>query len=166
VLNLVTTIQNTPSRRAHPDQQPSTPSDPKEMRGAALILPIRLLSHNIRYATTSPFKGEELWTVRAPRILNELRYNTLYTPESFICLQEVLNNQIVDIDNGLNANDKWSYIGVGRDDGKRAGEYSPIFYRPDVWKLLSNETKWLSETPDVPSKGWVGEVRSILQERC
>jgi endonuclease/exonuclease/phosphatase family metal-dependent hydrolase len=49
---------------------------------------------------------------------------------------------------------EWAYIGVGRDDGKKAGEYSPIFYRPSVWHLKRWETRWLSETPSVPSKGW------------
>jgi len=126
---------------------------------AFLQLPIRLLTHNIRYATTSPFKGEELWAVRAPRLLNELRYNTLYNPESFICLQEVLDNQLGDILNGMNSNstlqqDRWGYIGVGREDGKTSGEYSPILYQPAVWKLEKFETIWLSETPTVPSKGW------------
>jgi endonuclease/exonuclease/phosphatase family metal-dependent hydrolase len=126
---------------------------------AFIELPIRILTHNIRYATTSPFKGEELWPVRAPRLLNELRYNTLYNPEAFICLQEVLHNQLTDIMSSLNNNatesyDEWAYIGVGRDDGKTAGEYSPIIYRPAVWKLEEFQTVWLSETPDRPSKGW------------
>jgi endonuclease/exonuclease/phosphatase family metal-dependent hydrolase len=125
---------------------------------AFVTLPIRLLSHNIRYATTSPFKGEELWTVRAPRLINELRYNTLHNSEAFICLQEVLHNQLVDILDNLNGDalqqDQWAYIGVGRDDGKTLGEYSPILYRPAIWRLERFESLWLSETPDRPSKGW------------
>lgn len=43
---------------------------------------------------------------------------------------------------------------MGRDDGKQAGEYSPIFYRPAIWELKSWETRWLSKTPKVPGKGW------------
>jgi endonuclease/exonuclease/phosphatase family metal-dependent hydrolase len=97
--------------------------------------------------------------VRAPRLLNELRYNTLYNLESFICLQEVLHHQLVDIMHGMNTNsanqeDEWAYIGVGRDDGKTLGEYSPILYRPAVWNLNLALTVWLSETPNIPSKGW------------
>lgn len=65
-------------------------------------LPIRILTHNIRYATTSPFPGEELWKVRAPHEIAALRFHTLYNPSSFICLQEVLSNQLSDILNGLN----------------------------------------------------------------
>jgi len=122
-------------------------------------LPIRLISHNIRYATTSPFKGEKPWPNRLPLLLAELRYTTLYNSESFICLQEVLHSQLVDVMSGLNKNTssedaEWAYIGVGRDDGKEKGEYSPIIYRPAIWKLESWETVWLSETPEKPGKGW------------
>ncbi|RJE21755.1 hypothetical protein PHISCL_05903 [Aspergillus sclerotialis] len=123
-------------------------------------LPLRILTHNIRYATSSPFKGERPWEDRRQLLLNELLYNTR-NQDSFICLQEVLHNQLIDILSGLNNNegkpnsqDQWEYIGVGRDDGREAGEYSPIFYRPATWKLQHWETVWLSETPDVPSKSW------------
>lgn len=128
-------------------------------------LPIRLLTHNIRYATRSPFKGEETWAVRAPRLINELRFHTLYNPESFICLQEVLHTQLHDILSSLNNNGtsgEWDYYGVGREDGEKAGEYSPILYRPSVWKLLRSETIWLSETPERPSKGWDASSTRIL----
>jgi hypothetical protein len=54
---------------------------------------------------------------------------------------------------GLNkTNDEWAYIGVGRDDGKEKGEYSPIIYRSRVWRVESWRTVWLSETPDRPGK--------------
>jgi len=42
-----------------------------------------------------------------------------------------------------------------RDDGKRRGEASPVFYRKDRFTCLKKGTFWLSETPDVPGrKGW------------
>lgn len=123
-------------------------------------LPIRLLTHNIRYATTSPFTGEKPWADRRPLILNEFKYNTLYNPESFICLQEVLNNQVVDIMSGLGS--EWSYIGVGRDDGKTKGEYSPIIFRKAVWEVESWKTVWLNEDGSVGKKGWdAGSVRIV-----
>ncbi|EAS28238.2 endonuclease/exonuclease/phosphatase [Coccidioides immitis RS] len=118
-------------------------------------LSIRILTHNIRYATSRPFKGEKPWPERKHLVLNELIFHTRHNAESFICLQEVLHVQLEDVLSGLNSHgDAWAYIGVGRDDGKQAGEYSPIFYRPDIWKLETWETVWLSETPEVPSKGW------------
>lgn len=48
----------------------------------------------------------------------------------------------------------YDYIGVGRDDGKEKGEYAAIFYRTDKFEVLEKGNFWLSETPDVPSKGW------------
>jgi endonuclease/exonuclease/phosphatase family metal-dependent hydrolase len=56
----------------------------------------------------------------------------------------------------------WKHIGVGRDDGKRKGEYSPIIYPVQLFKLLHQETIWLSPTPDKPSKGWdAGSIRLL-----
>lgn len=124
---------------------------------STLSFPFRILTHNIRYATSSPFKGERPWADRKQLLLNEFQYNTRFISDSFICLQEVLHNQLVDILTGLNPDPgslEWAFIGVGRDDGKQAGEYAPIFYRPSVWDLQSWETVWLSETPSVPSKSW------------
>ncbi len=45
--------------------------------------------------------------------------------------------------------------GVHREDGKRKGEASPVFYRKDRFDAVKSGTFWLSETPDVPgSKSW------------
>ncbi len=135
-------------------------------------VPVRVLTQNIRYATESPFKGEEPWAIRRPRLINELRYSTLYNPEAFVCLQEVLHSQLIDIDLGLNRSNgpahprptvsEWAYIGVGRDDGQEAGEYSPIFYQPSKWELEMFRTVWLSKTPEVPSKSWDAASIRIL----
>ncbi len=49
---------------------------------------------------------------------------------------------------------EYAYAGVGRDDGKDEGEFSPVFYRKDKFELIDSGTFWLSETPEVPSKSW------------
>lgn len=135
---------------------------------------LRIISHNIRYATSSPFKGEKLWPDRKPLILSELLQQTRFidgdtaSAGSFICLQEVLHDQLQDVVNGLNGSSgnnedaKWQYIGIGRQDGKRKGEYSPILYPTRVFKLLHFENKWLSPTPWKPSKGWDAACERIL----
>lgn len=129
-------------------------------------LPIRVLTHNIRYATTSPEQGEKHWSARAPRIIAELCFNTHHCAESFICLQEVLHEQLLDILSGLHRGNRlWSYIGVGRSDGHEAGEYSPIMFQPDIWSINTFETLWLSETPERPSKGWEAASIRILTIR-
>ncbi|CAG8956052.1 hypothetical protein HYFRA_00011835 [Hymenoscyphus fraxineus] len=121
------------------------------------LINLRIITHNIRYATQTPFEGEEPWTIRRPRLCSQLMFNSTATPETVICLQEVLHTQLVDIMASLNrsaGDGKWSYVGVGRDDGKEAGEYSPIIYRSNIWKVVEWRTVWLSETPTTPSKGW------------
>ncbi|KAJ9625676.1 hypothetical protein H2203_004435 [Taxawa tesnikishii (nom. ined.)] len=125
------------------------------MKAPESPLAVRILTHNIRFANTSPGPSEKPWLDRCPGLLSELKYHTRYLPTAFICLQEVLHEQLQDLLGGLNvADEEWASIGVGRDDGKNAGEYAPILYRPSVWKLEHFKTFWLSETPDRPSKGW------------
>jgi hypothetical protein len=102
--------------------------------------------------------------------LNEFEYETRHCAESFLCLQEVLRNQLGDILAGLNQDaeletPEWEYIGVGRDDGLEAGEYSPIIYRPAVWELLHWETVWLSKTPETPSKSWDAASARIIIDK-
>ena len=49
----------------------------------------------------------------------------------------------------------YAFVGVGRDDGKDKGEFSPVFYKTDRFKLLDQGTFWISETPEkVGVKGW------------
>ncbi|KAF9169459.1 hypothetical protein BGX20_010297 [Mortierella sp. AD010] len=121
---------------------------------------IRLYTHNIRYATAYPFKNELPWSKRAPLIIRSIIFHSLHNPESLICLQEVLHNQLLDILEGLGP--EWAHIGVGRDDGKKAGEYSPILFRCSVWAVQGSQTIWLSPTPDKPSKGWDASNKRIL----
>ena len=69
-----------------------------------------------------------------------------------IGMQEVFHNQFEDLKNGLPG---YAAIGVGRDDGKTLGEYSPLFYRADKFEVLDSNTFWLSQYPDsVGLKGW------------
>ena len=52
-------------------------------------------------------------------------------------------------------------IGVGRDDGKEAGEFCPVFYRRSRLKMLDGGTFWLSETPEKASRGWDGACNRV-----
>ena len=49
---------------------------------------------------------------------------------------------------------EFGYIGVGRDDGKRKGEFMSIFYKKDEVELIDGGTFWLSPTPDEVTMGW------------
>ena len=49
---------------------------------------------------------------------------------------------------------EYGYIGVGRDDGKRKGEFMSIFLKKEEVEFIDGGTFWLSQTPDQVSKGW------------
>ena len=51
--------------------------------------------------------------------------------------QEGKYHQLQDLKNAMPGYD---YIGVGRDDGKQAGEYSAIFYRTGKFEVLDHGT--------------------------
>lgn len=68
-----------------------------------------------------------------------------------IGMQEVLHNQLEDMKAGL---PNYAAIGVGREDGKEKGEYTPLFYRSDKYEVLESNTFWLSQYPD--SAGFIG----------
>ncbi|KAL8418151.1 hypothetical protein RB594_001678 [Gaeumannomyces avenae] len=74
-------------------------------------------------------------------------------------MQEVLNSQLKDVKKGLGSD--WDHVGVGRDDGKTKGEYSPILYKKTDLRLLDSTTKWLSPTPDEVSFGWGAGSRRV-----
>lgn len=68
--------------------------------------------------------------------------------------QEVCPNQMQDLKDRL---PDYIAVGVGRDDGTNgphSGESSPLFYKKDRFKEHGSGTFWLSETPQIPSKGW------------
>lgn len=102
------------------------------------------MSFNIRY--DNPEDGPSAWPHRAEWVANEM------TKADLIGVQEALAHQVNQLATQLSG---YEWIGVGRDDGKDAGEFAPIFYKTGVFELLDTVTFWLSETPDVPgSRGW------------
>ncbi len=66
--------------------------------------------------------------------------------------QEGSLKQLDDIKAGAS---QYSWVGEGR-DGALKGEFMAIFYKKDRFVPLSVESKWLSETPDVPGSKYPG----------
>lgn len=114
-------------------------------------LNIRIYCHNVRVDTKNLMKGERHWTDRREGVCAGIFYNTRDCP-TLVGLQEVKHNQLHDILYGLGSD--WTYFGVGRDDGKTAGEFAPILYKRSEWQLIASETYWLSDSPYGPSVGW------------
>ena len=106
--------------------------------------PLNVATYNLRYNT--PNDGENAWPNRKEQVKALIRYHEF----DIFGTQEGIRGQLNDLDEM----DGYAFVGAGRDDGKRAGEHSAIFYRKDRFKLLENGDFWLSETPDKPGKGW------------
>lgn len=106
---------------------------------------ISVMTYNIRLDTESD--GENQWNNRKDVLIGQIQF---HEPMVF-GVQEALPNQMDDLNDAL-TNYKW--IGVGREDGKRKGEFSAIFYQPELLKLKYSGTFWLSERPNEVSTGW------------
>ncbi len=102
-------------------------------------------TYNLRYA--NPRDTGNLWVNRAPVVASLIRFHSF----DIFGTQEGLPNQLQDLDSAL---PEYQRYGLGRDDGKDAGEHSAIFFKKERFKLLAKGDFWLSQTPDKPSLGW------------
>ncbi|CEP12264.1 hypothetical protein [Parasitella parasitica] len=89
------------------------------------------------------FEGEQPWSIRKWKIVDTI---LLYSPD-ILALQEPVYHQLQDIEALLD--DEYKWVGVGRIDGNREGEFSAVFYKNEVLKVKDWKTIWLSEQPDV-----------------
>lgn len=105
---------------------------------------LNIASYNLRYDTRND--GINSWGNRKDNVNALIRYHDF----DIFGTQEGLRHQLDDIARMK----EYRFTGSGRDDGKRAGEHSSIFYKKDRFRLLDSGDFWLSETPDVPGKGW------------
>ena len=112
-----------------------------------------VMTMNMRY--DNPEDGENNWRFRRERIAAMLREQA---PDVF-GTQELLANQYDDLGALL---PDYRSVGVGREDGDRAGEFNAVFFRADAFELLDSGTFWLSEEPERPgSKGWDGACERL-----
>ena len=114
--------------------------------------PIKAISYNIRY--NNPKDGINVWENRRETVASILKEENA----DFVGLQEVVYPQLNDLIVSL---ETYDHLGVGRKDGKTKGEYSPIFYKKEKFKVLKSNTFWLSQTPDSVSKGWDASLERI-----
>ncbi len=126
------------------------------MKGKAILLTmllgvlmqaqnLKVMSFNVRLSVDSD--KENSWNNRKTDVLKLIEY---YHPD-VMGVQEPVPQQMKDLKAGL---PQYNFVGVGREDGKDKGEYSAIFYNIEKLKVVKSGTFWLSETPEVPSKGW------------
>ena len=106
---------------------------------------VKVISYNIRVINSKD--GENEWKYRAAASDAMIKD---YAPDIF-GLQEAMPGHLEYLNKAL---PKYASVGVGREDGVSKGEHMSIYYNTKTIKLEKWGTYWLSETPDVPSKGW------------
>lgn len=124
------------------------PDPPKAVPVAAGgALELTLATFNIRYENPAE-KDWRSWPNRIGRVVRSIR---TIGPDVF-GIQESLHGQSADLWASL---PDYDFHGIGRDDGKRQGEYAAILFRRDRFEKTDGGTFWLSDFPEQPgSKTW------------
>ena len=112
---------------------------------------MRIMSFNIRCTNV----GNDTWEDRIDIVTQSIIDGN---PDS-VGVQEATPEWMETLNKTLG--EKYSYVGVGRDDGDNEGEYSAIFYLKDKYNVVDSGTFWLSETPDEVSFGWDAACRRV-----
>jgi endonuclease/exonuclease/phosphatase family metal-dependent hydrolase len=122
-------------------------------RPAPAPQPLAVMSFNIRYGTAND--GENHWSKRREFLFDVVRE---HSPD-LLGVQEALASQIDEI---VAAVPGYAVIGVGRDDGRAAGEFSAILFRTSRVRVADSGTFWFSDTPTVPgSRSWGNTITRI-----
>jgi endonuclease/exonuclease/phosphatase family metal-dependent hydrolase len=107
---------------------------------------VRVMSFNLRV----PFLLDALnyWGFRRELVvktMRDYRPDVLGTQECVASVADYLREQLPE----------YTFVGAGRNDGKRSGEMCAIFYRTDRFDELDHGHFWLSDRPDQPgTKSW------------
>lgn len=113
--------------------------------------PINIISYNIRLNTNSD--GVNAW----PNRKDNVKALVKFYDADILCVQEALPEQFDYLSEGTD----FDVVGVGRDDGKRKGEFSAVYFNKNRFTKKDGGTFWLSTTPDVPSKGWDAALNRV-----
>lgn len=105
---------------------------------------LKIMTYNIRLDVASD--GENAWPKRKDYFASQIQF---YSPDIF-GVQEATPNQVTDIASAL---PNYNKFGVGREE-RGTGEACTIYYKKDRFKVEQSNTFWLSETPNVVSRGW------------
>ena len=105
----------------------------------------RVATYNLRNENT--YDTGNLWRQRVEPVAALIRFHDF----DIFGVQEALENQVNTLLAKLQG---YQHYGLGRDDGKEAGEHSTIFYKESLFTLMDKGDFWLSATPDKPSKSW------------
>tara|TARA_A100001015_G_scaffold297690_1_gene379481 strand:- start:2563 stop:3504 length:942 start_codon:yes stop_codon:yes gene_type:complete len=111
-----------------------------------------IMSYNIKF--DNKWDKNNNWSLRKKRLIHLVKD---YNP-SILGIQEGLLHQVQYLNSSL---EKYKFIGVGRDDGEKKGEFCAIYFDTTLYEILDYSTFWLSETPDLVSVGWDASLERI-----
>jgi endonuclease/exonuclease/phosphatase family metal-dependent hydrolase len=112
---------------------------------------INLMTYNIRLNTAAD--GDNAWPNRKDNVKALVKFHDA----DILCVQEALPLQVDELLEGSD----FHMEGAGREDGKRKGEHSAIYYNKNRFSKKDGGTFWLSESPDEPSKGWDAKLNRV-----
>lgn len=125
------------------------------------------MSFNVRYGTAKD--GANRWANRRGAAFEVVR---AFRPH-LLALQEALDFQIGEF---LESLPGYMSVGVGRDDGRAAGEFAAILVDTGRLKVVESGTFWLSDAPEEPGSRHEGcyhprictwaATRDIVDDRC
>ena len=136
---------NVPGHSRHADQAVGPAAEPP---------PVRVMSFNLRYGTADD--GDNAWPHRRDLVMRTIGD---FNP-TLLDVQEALRFQLDELHAEF---PHLAEIGIGRDDGAEAGEYSAILYDLERLERLDSGTFWLSDTPEVvASTSWGNRITRIV----
>lgn len=106
---------------------------------------IKVISYNIRYSDAQD--GTNSWMYRYAGSAEMIKDQQA----DVFGLQEATYDQIYFFEQNFSY---YKRIGGGREDGKKKGEHTAIFWNKKTVSQLDGGMFWLSETPAKVSKGW------------
>lgn len=108
---------------------------------------IKVMTYNIRCGYCEDSSDVNNWSNRKYLVAYMIK---THSPD-LIGLQEAEMFQVKELIEML---DEYDWYGVSREDGKEGGESTAILFRKNRFTVEEKKTLWLSETPELVSKGW------------
>jgi endonuclease/exonuclease/phosphatase family metal-dependent hydrolase len=109
-------------------------------------------SYNIRLDTAAD--GVNAWSNRKDFLIGQI---AILRPH-ILGMQEVLPHQRQELEQALSG---YTFVGGGREDGRQAGEASPLAIDRASFALKASGMFWLSPTPEMPSLGWDASFKRV-----
>ncbi|MDB5004118.1 MAG: endonuclease [Mucilaginibacter sp.] len=117
------------------------------LSGVAFSQQLNIGTYNLRNDNKEDSLKGNGWGYRFPVICKIVQFNDLDIFGTQEGKYNMLNNMVDSLPG-------YKWIGIGRDDGKKKGEFSAIFYKATRFKILKQGNFWLSTITDRPNKGW------------